>query len=219
MLAVRPRPVWRLRLALLPVLLLVLGITAWVASFSIELIRADFATMASRQQISRCASTSSTWAPSDWQRAEGDMLQGVRLSPGNPAMHDMLALLYTCRGVLDWADEADRSKWFKLARQASETSLRLRPNHAASLASLAVAIQASGGSNTDMNTAWQAALRFGPNDVPAHTALFDLALRTWDTATPGMRAWVQDQYRQAPPDKKKRLADWADRLGRKAVLQ
>ena len=217
--AAQPRPARRLRLALLPVLLLVLGITAWVFSFSAQLIRADMATLASRQQISRCATSSSTWGPTDWQRTEADMLEGVRLSPGNPTLHDVLALLYTCRGVVSWANEADRTKWFKLARQASETSLRLRPNHAASLASLAVSIQASGGSTADMNAAWRAALRYGPNDVPAHAALMDLALRTWDTATPDMRAWARDQYQQAPPDKQKRLQDWADRLGRKAVLE
>jgi O-antigen ligase len=182
------------------------------------MLAADFGTQGVRQQISRCATTSATWTDADWQDAQARMAWGIRLTPENATLHDVLAQLFACHGAALWLDEPQRTLLYTQAMAEHGIALRLRPNYGPTWAGLAVARYVVNDEPDRINAAWQAALKSGPHEATVQVALFDLGLRVWDTATPVMRKWLTDQFAAADPKGRQQLTDLAERLGRAGVL-
>ena len=196
----------------------VLATALWVLAFAGRLLVADVGITEARRQVLQCDTESASWTAAQWQTLQDDLLWGLSVTPADAVKFDLLAQLQACHGAQRWGDEAQRRFFYGQARLAAEASLRLRPGHAGTLTRLAVAIQASGGTQADIDTVWADALRQGPHVQTNHPALAYVALMSGEAATPAMRDWLRGLALGLEVGDRQWLLDLAERLGRRDAL-
>jgi len=199
--------------------LAVLAVAVGMQAFAGRLLRADLTITEARRQVLQCESQSSTWEPAQWQALQADLEQGLALTPTDPVKHDLLSQLHACHGTQLWGDEGLRRYYYGLARQHGDASLRLRPGHATTLTRLAVAIQASGGTQDEVDAVWADALQQGPHVQANHPALAYVVLSNWDGARPEMQAWVRSLLAQPLAGEGRWLLDMVQAMGMQDKLQ
>lgn len=195
-----------------------LAAAAWSLWFGGSLVVADFPTTASRQLALQCDKAGQQWPDETWKQVQEDLQWAAAVTPGDAARQDLLALLASCEGKLNWQDDPERLRLYQRAVVHLDESLALRPHHATTLAHRAVALYATGAAADALNEVWAEALQYGPNVRANHPALLFLALQTWPQATPAMRAWVLQQHNDAEPVDRRWLEDLAESLERRDVL-
>ena len=209
----------RRRLALLPVFIAVTVMTCWAVWQGSALMRADFASMAARQKVEQWARAGRGWTAPEWKSARSDLQAALQITPDDPVLHDALAQLYVTQGIVGWADPEQRAAYFEEALEHQQASLKLRPGDGSAWANLAVSLWVLKRPLPDMQSAWLQASRYAPREWPVQQALVDLALATWDQATPQMRLWVMRCWQEALPEQRAVMLANATRRGRAQVLQ
>jgi len=187
----RPKP----GLAAWAGLALTLGVSGWVVWESQRLIRADLGSMAARQDVALWAGGAEAPASqAAWQAALQDIERAVDIIPDNAAFHAARGDAHMVAGTQEWFGPEQRQKQFMQAIESYKTSLRLRPTEPQTWASLASAYFGAGELGAPLHQAWDRALKLGPHEGHVQPVLMDLALATWSTATPEMRAWVEATF-------------------------
>jgi tetratricopeptide (TPR) repeat protein len=208
----------RLRLRQLPLLLLATAALLWSALHGAALFRADWLTMAARQNVDTWARAGKGWTVDDWQATRAALLDAARLTPGDPVLQASLAQLYVTQGIAGWNDPAQREAFFGEALDHQQAALRLRPTDGPTWAQLAVSLFVL-GRPAEFQAAWAQARRFAPREAPVQRTLVDLAVATWDTATPEMRDWALQTWRDAGPAVQAIYVADATRRGRADLLR
>lgn len=184
---------WSLALAILP-------LAGWMLFEAQRTFRAEWATLAAREQIVRWLTAEST--PQDvpsWGRALASLQQGLALTPHDPALHERMGDLYSVAGRSHWDKPTLRNQHFQHAATWYESALELRPGSAAAWAALATARQAIGDSPARVQEPWNRALRLGPFEGHVQPVLLQVVLVDWDHASPAMQAWAKGLFDRSDP--------------------
>ena len=70
---------------------------AWVAWQAVPLVRADFKMLEARSLVLAWGEGQGAYTLRSWLRARDDLNAALKITPGNPAIHDLLATLYLLR--------------------------------------------------------------------------------------------------------------------------
>lgn len=179
-------------------LALTLCVTAWVFWESQRLIRADFASLAARQQVANWVDGSKKpQSASEWEHARDAIDRALAIAPEDPAMHEVRGDVYVVAGSLRWFDAQERKAHFRQAIGSYRNSLRLRPTEPQTWAGLAAAYYGADDWGAQFQEAWARARALGPYEGHVQPMLMDLALATWHDASPEMRKWVEDTFEGA----------------------
>jgi tetratricopeptide (TPR) repeat protein len=208
----------RLRLRQAPLLLLATAALAWSLLHGSAFFRAEWLSMGARQSVDTWARNGSGWTVEEWQATRTALLQALQLTPDDPVLHVTLAQLYVTQGLAGWRDPSQREAYFSEALEHQQTALRLRPTDGPTWASLAVSLFVL-GRPAEFQAAWLQARYFAPREAPVQRTLIDLAVATWDDATPGMREWALLTWRAAGPVERAVFKADAKRRGRSDLLQ
>jgi Tfp pilus assembly protein PilF len=180
-------------------LALTLCVTAWVFWESQRLIRADFASVAARQQVALWVAGSKKPASAmQWESAREAIERALEIAPDDPAMHAVRGDVYMVAGEQRWFNAQQRQAHYREAIASYRQSLQLRPTEPQTWASLAAAHYGAREFGAPMQEAWARALALGPHEGYVQPMLMDLALATWPDASPAMRQWVEDTFENAP---------------------
>ena len=207
------------RLKLLPALLLACGATVYCAWQGSALFRADLLSAPARQNVDDWDRLGKGWTVQEWQATRAALQAALKLTPHDPVQHLTLAQLYVTQGLVAWADLPQREAFFEEALMHQQEALRLRPQDGRAWSQAAVSLFALRRPIPELQSAWMQARRFAPREAPVQRALVDLAIATWDTATPDMRGWVLQTWQEASPSAKATYEDDAKRRGQEAVFK
>ncbi len=163
----------------------------WVVFEAQRVFRAEWASMAARQQVTRWVSTDAVVAQEDALQALAALQQALAITPKDPQLHERLGDLYTVLGRKDWDQVQLRNAHFTRAVAAYEASLALRPGTASAWAGLAVARQSLAGAAAGVHSAWQQAQARGPFEEHVQPVLLQVVLADWNGATPAMQSWAK----------------------------
>lgn len=191
------RPGRRVGLRATPTLLalLTLAASAAVVFEAQRVFRADWASMAQRQQVvSWLSAEVPVFSAEDWDRAQAALQHSLALTPDDPSLHEGMGDLHSVAGRRDWADAAMRHAHFRRAAQSYETALRLRPVEPGAWAALASARQSYEAPPELVQQAWTKALALGPYEGHVQLVLLQVALADWDRATPAMHEWAKQLF-------------------------
>lgn len=195
-------------------LVLTLCVTAWVFWESQRLIRADFASLAARQQVANWVDGSKKpQSASEWERARDAIDRALAIAPDDPAMHEVRGDVYAVAGSLRWFDAQERKAHFLQAIGSYRNSLQLRPTEPQTWAGLAAAYYGADDWGAQFQEAWARARALGPYEGHVQPMLMDLALATWPDVSPEMRKWVEDTFEAAPESGKVEINRIAARRG------
>jgi len=207
------------RLKLLPALLLACGATVFCAWQGSAWFRADILSATARQDVDDWDRQGKGWTVEDWQATRAALQAALRLTPNDPVQHLTLAQLYATQGLVAWADLPQREAFFEEALMHQQEALRLRPEDGRTWSLVAVSMFALRRPIPELQQAWLQARRFAPREEPVQRALVDLALATWDTATPDMQGWVLQTWKDAAPAMKDLYRADARRRGKESIFQ
>ena len=177
---------------------LLLGLVALIAGWaiweSLAMVRADWRVLEARYKATQWFEGKRQMAAPEWSAARTAFAEAIAITPHNPLLHEYLGGLFALRGGISWRSDTLRRIFFSEARASYERSLRLRPEHGATWASLALALHALGEHGEPFRTAWANARAFAPNKPDVNRALADVVMAAWPQATPEMRDWLFALY-------------------------
>ncbi len=170
----------------------VLPLAGWVMHEAQRVFRAEWATLAAREQVDRwAASPEGNASTPGWNAALEDLLAGLALTPDDPALHERLGDLYSVAGRRDWASSTLRVQHYRKAASAYENAAALRPGSAVAWAALASARQAMAADAAQVHAAWRQARKLGPFEGHVQPLLLQVVLADWDAASPAMQDWAK----------------------------
>jgi hypothetical protein len=127
--------------------------------------------------------------------------------------------MYITQGVVAWRDPVQREAFLGEAEGHLLTVLRLRPADGRAWANLAQMRYGLGRPAAEIQQAWLMARNLAPREAPVQQALALLALDTYDDATPDMRAWLRQEWKQATPAVQAWLSREAALAGRQQAFE
>jgi tetratricopeptide (TPR) repeat protein len=193
---------------------LTLVVACWVIWQGLRLMRADFASVAARQEIrSWVARTTAPATPADWERAREAIDRAIDIVPDDAAFHDARGDAFVVAATQPSTEEAQRQAKFAEAIASYRRALALRPSEPQTWASLALAHYGAGQVDKPLQEAWSRAQTLGPHEGHVQPLLMELALATWTVATPEMQQWVQDTFEKATPVSREQINKMAERRG------
>jgi tetratricopeptide (TPR) repeat protein len=208
----------RLRLRILPFLLLVAAMAAWTLWQGLPVLRADLTTMEARRNVDQWARAGKGWSTEDWVSTRGALKAALKLTPADPVLHTSLAQLYVTQGIVAWADPVQRSAFFEEAVDHQRAALAARPGDGATWAQLATSLFALDRPRAEFEQAWRQAQRNAPREAAVQRALFDLGLARWDDLPADIKAWVRATWTAAAPEQKAVFRADAKRRGKEDLL-
>lgn len=194
--------------------MLALLVGSWVFYDGQRLMRADLVAMKARHDLGNWLYGRAD-PPSEaaWKAAHDALSAGLAITPDDSTLHEYLGDLYTVAGRRDAADPERRIAHFRKAITHYEAAIRLRPVDPMLYAVLAWAHYGSDQSDERFVSAWQQALKLGPNEGPVQQLLFELAVANWVVATPPMKQWTLAMYTKAKPAQRQAMDTVAKQAG------
>ena len=181
-------------------------LVAWVAWHAVPLVRADMRMLEARSLILAWGEGQGAYTLRSWLRARDDLNAALKITPANPAIHDLLATLYLLRARDTGANAAVQRGLYEQARTHQEASLQRRPQHGWTWAALAESRQALQPGTEPVWQAWRQAQRLTPFELTVTWSLARTALATWSQAPPDVRSWTV-AFRNARPPKQQAVLD------------
>lgn len=196
------------------VLLVTLGVGAWVVWEAQRLVRADFTSVAARQQVRLwVAKTTAPRTRAEWEEARAAIERAIEIIPDDAAFHDARGDALIVAANQPWSSDLESQASFLEAIVSYRRALALRPSEPQTWASLALAHYGAGQTGAPLQEAWSRARALGPYEGHVQPMLMELALATWAEATPEMQQWVQDTFENATPDSRVEINRMAERRG------
>lgn len=173
-------------------LLAALGIAAlWVLQFSTQLVRADWAFIEPRHQITVWVAGKEPYTIQQWSRAYARMRHAIEVSPQNPVLHDFMGALFALQGQRHWKSDVLRRAFFLDARRHQRISLQLRPTNGRTWGALAVSLHALQTDPATQAHAIDKAIFYAPHDPVVQRQMAALVMARWFELGPTQRNWLR----------------------------
>lgn len=188
---------------LLVALLMAMVVSA--AYFGLRAAWSDAVTLRTRYKIDQWQANRYRPTLEEWREARDNLLDGLRHSPDDAKLTELLGYLYGVR-----AEQARRlpDLYLPLLEQASiyyVEALRLRPMSPHTWANIALAGHLMGDRDKVVWMAFDRAMAYGANEPQVQMILAEIGLSRWDGLDDMHRRMLRAAFERAAPALRKRL--------------